>query len=139
MKKLYGSLENRLLEGNIIEVKIGMGVTEMYYTDREPYTIVEIPDKKHIIVRQCNARRIDYNGMSEDQNYEYSEQEKENYDTNDECWNIGISDRREKEIKKYNLGRNEKVLTLTKKGYKEIGRSNGWYIGKRMKYYDYSF
>lgn len=139
MKKLYGSIENRLLEGNVVEVNVGMGATEMYYTDREPYTIVRILDKKHIVVRACDAVRIDNNGMSEDQKYEYSLQEKEDYDTNDECWNIGMSDRREKAVKKYNLGRNEKLLTLTKKGYKEIGSCNGWYIGKRMKYYDYSF
>lgn len=139
MKKLYGSLENRLLEGNILEVKIGMGVTEMYYTDREPYTIVSIPDKKHIIVRECNAKRIDNNGMSEDQEYEYSEQEKEKYDLSDEFALIMTTERRKRDIQKYNLGRNEKLLTLTKKGYKEMGSCNGWYIGKRMKYYDFSF
>ena len=136
--KLYGSLDNRLETGLVIsKIEVGVGATELYYTDKEPYTIVRIFDERHIIVRKCNASRIDNNGASECQSYEYQTQEKIPYEADDPLFLV--SERRKKEIKKYNLGCNEKVLTLTKKGYKEMGSCNGWLIGKRERYFDYSF
>lgn len=144
MRKLFGSLDNRLCEGAIIgEVKIGAGVTELMYSDRHAYTIVAIPDSKHIIIRECTAIRIDGNGASDCQAYEYQTQEKKSYTQEDlkedSLTYILMSDRRKKQIKKYGIGENEKVLTLTKNGYKEMGNCNGFMVGKRDEYYDYSF
>ena len=71
--KLYGSLQNRLLEGNqfVKEIKVGDGVTEYFYTDRQPYEVIEVKSQKNIVIIQMDCKRIDDNGMSDVQNYEY--------------------------------------------------------------------
>jgi hypothetical protein len=72
-KVWYGSLQNRLEESaRMPEPKVGMGATEYNYSDREPYEIVEVLDARHIVVRPMNAKRIDHNGLSECQEYEYT-------------------------------------------------------------------
>lgn len=70
----YGSITNRLEEGHTYtkEIKVGTGVTEMCYSDRHPYEVVEVIDDRHLMIRRMNAKRIDNNGMSECQDYEYS-------------------------------------------------------------------
>lgn len=72
-KRWYGSLQNRLEENRqfVDEIKVGMGATEYYYTDREPYEVIAVKDQKHITVRKLDAKRIDSNGMSDCQEYEY--------------------------------------------------------------------
>ena len=52
--------------------KNGDGATALCHTDRYSCTIVEVVDTKTIIVQEDNAKRIDDNGMSESQRYEYS-------------------------------------------------------------------
>lgn len=71
--KFYGSLQNRLEEGKqfVEEIKVGTGVTEYSWSDRHPYEVIEVIDQKHIIIRALNYRRIDDNGMSDAQSYEY--------------------------------------------------------------------
>lgn len=70
--KLYGSIFNRMQERTNVTPKVGMGATEMFYTDREPYEIIEVIDARHIVVRELDAKRTDHNGMSECQDYEYT-------------------------------------------------------------------
>lgn len=71
--KLYGSLNNRLEEGQqfVKEIKVGDGVTEYGYTDRYPYEVTDVIDQKHIFIRSVDSKRVDNNGMSECQYYEY--------------------------------------------------------------------
>lgn len=71
--KFYGCLTNRLEEGKqfVDEIKVGTGVTEYHYSDRTPYEVIEVIDQKHIVIRALDYRRIDDNGMSDAQNYEY--------------------------------------------------------------------
>lgn len=72
MTRWYGSLQNRLQEAAIQpKPEVGMGVTEMCYTDRHPYEVIEVIDDRHIIVRALSWKRIDNNGLSECQEYEY--------------------------------------------------------------------
>lgn len=52
--------------------EIGMGVTFLHWTDRSAGTIVEILPNGTIGVKGDIAKRIDKNGMSESQEYEYS-------------------------------------------------------------------
>jgi len=53
--------------------EIGMGCTILGWTDRHAATIIEIEkDGKRIGIRQDIAARVDKNGMSESQDYEYS-------------------------------------------------------------------
>ena len=54
------------------EIKVGQGVTYSIGSDRYPYTVVEVAGPKRIVVQADNYRRIDKNGISESQTYEYS-------------------------------------------------------------------
>ncbi len=52
---------------------VGMPATLLLWTDRNPATVVEVNmDKRYIVVQEDDARRIDSNGMSESQEYEYT-------------------------------------------------------------------
>lgn len=75
--KLFGSLQNRLMEGRteIVPV-VGMGVTMTAYSDRKAGTVVEIVRKGAdgpvvIAVQEDKCTRTDNNGMSENQDYAY--------------------------------------------------------------------
>lgn len=113
----YGSFQNRLMENSKMPIpEVGMGATECQWSDREPFEIIEVKDDRHITVRAMNAKRIDNNGMSDCQDYEYTSNE-----------NGRIAH-----------------LFLTKQGRwrEREGRSlgcNGWFIGFAEKYFDYSF
>ena len=116
--RYYGSLTNRIEERvKSATPEIGMGVTEMMYSDRVPYEVIAIKDARHITVRVLDAKRIDKNGMSECQEYEYKSNEQ------NACVN----------------------LFLTKQGVwreKYRDRSLGcniFVIGYAEKYHDYSF
>ena len=70
----HGSLTN-MLSGTDPEVvpTVGMGCTELMWTDRHAYTIVWVSKTgKTIRVQRDIATRTDKNGMSECQDYEFS-------------------------------------------------------------------
>lgn len=71
--KWYGSMQNRLEENRMFvdEIKVGTGVTEYSYSDRHPYEVIAVKDQKHVTIRRLDYKRIDNNGMSEVQEYEY--------------------------------------------------------------------
>ena len=76
--RLYGGLINRLQEeAAVTEVpKVGDGATLFLYSDRHAYTVRHVrvsPSGKTITIRATRdkVRRIDNNGMSESQAYEY--------------------------------------------------------------------
>lgn len=52
--------------------EVGMGATELCYTDRWPFTIIEVINEKTIMVQVDHAQRTDSNGMSECQEYEFT-------------------------------------------------------------------
>jgi hypothetical protein len=72
--KLYGGLINRLGENSRPAVPVkGMGGTIYHYSDRTAVTIVEVsPDGKTLWFTGDTAKRVDDNGMSESQTYEYT-------------------------------------------------------------------
>lgn len=114
----YGSLQNRLYERTEQpEPEVGMGATEMWYSDRTPYEITEVIDERHIKVRQLDWKRKDDNGLSEIQEYEYAS----------------------------NVFMPQITLYKTKKGEwrERIGRNglggNRFVIGFAERYYDFSF
>lgn len=52
---------------------VGMGATRVWFTDRDPYTVIEVsPSGKRCKVQSDKYVRIDTNGMSECQTYDYS-------------------------------------------------------------------
>lgn len=112
----YGSLINNLVDGTELEeIKVGTGVTMLSWTDRTPGTIIEVdPKGKWIKVQEDKCKRIDNNGMSDDQDYEYSRNPEGSIRT----------------YKKNRLGK-----------YTDNGKKDGCglIIGRREKYYDYSF
>ena len=71
-----GSLVNHLYSRMTIgapEPTVGMGVTMLSWTDRDAGTIVEVNMKKrYIAVTEDSKKRIDNNGISESQEYEYN-------------------------------------------------------------------
>lgn len=97
------------------EPTVGMGVTINFYSDSKAATIIQISHKgKRIVLRQDKATRIDHNGVSESQTY--------NYETD--------------------LDGSIYVATLRKDGaYRLVGATTGSTItlGVRREYYDYSF
>lgn len=69
-----GSLVNHLYSRSASpEPVVGMGATLLSWTDRHPATVIEVNQKKrYIVVQEDDAVRLDSNGMSESQAYEYS-------------------------------------------------------------------
>lgn len=51
--------------------QVGMGATELLFSDRHPYTIIKVNSPKKITLQQDRAVRIDQNGLSEIQEYRY--------------------------------------------------------------------
>lgn len=89
---------------------VGMGVTECFFTDRKAGTITRVSDSgKTFWFKYDIATRIDSNGLSDCQTYKYEE------------------DPNGYEIK----------CTLRKGKYRT--RNNPVIVGRRDKYYDYTF
>ncbi|MCK9567518.1 hypothetical protein M0R72_01050 [Candidatus Pacearchaeota archaeon] len=96
---------------------VGMGVTGLGYTDRYPYTVIEVIDDKTLRIQEDKATRTDTNGMSESQSYDYEADPK------------------------------GKILTivLRKNGQwhvkipKVVPEATRFQVGVRRKYHDYSF
>lgn len=106
----YGSLQNRLLERDTETVpEIGMGATELCYSDRYPYTVVEILAKNKIKVQEDSYEPADAEPMSNN-------------------WKCFPNPE----------GRIE-TLIKTRKGWKRLGGSTYFRLGIRQKYFDYSF
>ena len=53
------------------EPVVGMGATQLMWSDRHPFTVVEVLSAKEVVVQADRVKRVDGNGMSEDQEYEY--------------------------------------------------------------------
>lgn len=75
MSKWYGSINNRIEENQMYceEIKVGTYATEYMWSDRHAYEVVEVFDQNHVVIRQLIATRVDHNGMSECQDYEYAQ------------------------------------------------------------------
>lgn len=71
--RLYGSINNRFDEGHKFckEIKVGTYVTEYLWSDRHAYEVTKVIDQEHVTIRRLDAKRIDKNGMSECQDYQY--------------------------------------------------------------------
>ena len=59
----YGSVQNRIAERTKApEPEVGMGVTAMYWSDREAYEVIAIKDDRHITVRRMGYKCLDWYG-----------------------------------------------------------------------------
>ena len=82
--KYYGSLDNRIAESQkAVKPEVGMGATLIMYSDRKPYTILEVSEEtvtslnnekypKYIIVTQDFCKRISGSVYDGDAEYEYT-------------------------------------------------------------------
>lgn len=117
--KVYGSFQNRVLENMTgIKPEVGMGVTECLWSDRRPYEIIEVVDDRHITVRALDYKRIDNNGFSDCQEYEY----------------FSNPDRHTERLYKNKNGR-----WVRRVGTRGVDNSSGWHIGRAEYYYDFTF
>lgn len=153
----YGSLNNRIEEGRTYgKIEVGTGVTEMGYSDRHAYEVVEVIDDKHLLIRRCKATRTDTNGMSDSQDYKYElEPYKETFITeellNDKNRMFMMQVFNPKTYAKVmsgkigdKIGDNNVKLVLTKNGWRSRNSegklsTNRYTVGIKEEYYDYSF
>lgn len=58
--KAYGSLCNRIEENKmyVSTIEVGTGMTEYFWSDREPYEVVEVISQKHVKVRKYDYKCI---------------------------------------------------------------------------------
>ena len=126
--KETGSFVNHIHSRSVIgqpEPVIGMGVTYLSWTDRSPGTIFrvfKVGKLTYIETRADDYKRIDKNGMSEDQTYEFK---------------IRVNGsrsyfRRESDGRWTEVRRNEVTGRWVKCG-------GGMRIGERDAYHDFSF
>lgn len=118
------SLTNYLMSGTdgAPAPQVGMGATKLGWTDRRPATIVEVLNGgKVIVVQEDTAKRVDDNGMSESQDYEFTP----NPEATREFYKL---DNKGAYRSAY---RNEKGNLVFGSGQLRIG--------ERDKYHDYSF
>lgn len=158
MKKIYGSLMNRLEEGCTFtdKIEVGTGVTEMCYSDRHAYEVVKVIDDKHLLIRRCDVKRIDNNGESECQDYEYTVKPYEETFIDEDLLNdtYRMNMIRWHQPKLYDkiinskigdkIGDNNHLLVKTKYGWRErysTGKYNvnKFAVGIKEEYFDYSF
>lgn len=71
-----GSLTNYLIADVVAgELEVGAGATVLSWTDRFPATVIKVEEKGksvYVTVQYDKYKRIDLNGMSESQSYEYT-------------------------------------------------------------------
>lgn len=91
---------------------VGMGATHCAYSDRHPYTVIEVSKSGRVVtLQEDTAIRTDKNGMSESQTYEFTPNPK------------GA-------IRKASLRKNGQWV--------EVNGSDKFSLGHRSAYYDYS-
>lgn len=70
----FGSLTNLMASNSkSAEPEVGMGATILMYSDRHAATIVEVnASKTRVGIQRDDAKRVDDNGMSDSQHYEFT-------------------------------------------------------------------
>ena len=69
----HGSLQNHMIaNAKSAEPTVGMGATEVMYSDRNPFTVIAVITPRKIVVQEDTSTRTDSNGMSDCQSYTYS-------------------------------------------------------------------
>jgi hypothetical protein len=114
-----GSLVN-YVHGNSKQIspEVGMGVTILSWSDRHPGTIVKVYPDGSFDVQEDNYKRIDDNGMSETQEYEYT--------PNPEAY-----------VRHFGPVKRGKDKGAIRENCKKGGQAIR--IGRRERYYDFSF
>ena len=126
---MYGSLINRLQERMVVGAPapfVGMGVTMTSYSDRHAGTIIEVKKVGKgvlITVQADDSKRIDNNGISESQEYQF---------TPNPQGAIYYYKQKEPNTRWTHVYKNPETGR-----YKQS--TGGLYLGERDEYYDFSF
>lgn len=104
------------------QIEVGTGATQICYSDRHAFTVVEVLSPTRLRVRQDKAVRTDDNGMSSSQSYDYV--------PNPQGTEAVISLRKSKHIP-------EGVWVEV--GFSEKEAGCRFHVGSRREYHDYSF
>lgn len=58
--KYYGSVQNRIMENQneIPEIKVGMGVTEYLWSDRNAYEVTKVVNQKDVFIRRYDVKNV---------------------------------------------------------------------------------
>jgi hypothetical protein len=121
-----GSLINHMMANTSVkDVVLGVtGATLLSWSDRHPATVVDMYKQgkfEYIVVQHDDYKRIDQNGLSESQTYEYTQNKNAATET------FRITDKGfVKVYKDSETGRFKKTV-------------GGLSVGRREKYYDFSF
>ena len=120
---LVNHLYSRATEGEP-EPVVGMPATLLSWTDRNPATVIEVNmSKRYIVVQDDDYRRVDSNGLSESQEYQYTPNP-------DAPKRIFRKDRKGQWVQhRLNPETNRLVQA----------RGCGLRLGERERYYDFSF
>ena len=111
-----GSLTNNIYANSKQPApEIGMGATQLLYSDRHAFSVIKIVSPKKIVVQRDKVTRTDSNGMSESQDY--------NFEPNTEGMTA--------------------TLTLRKNGRwvvegEDLWSGSSFSIGNRSEYYDFT-
>ena len=69
-----GGFFNQLMSNNDSVPVVGEGATELMYSDRHAFEVLEVDEKKKTcVIDQYKVKRTDKLGMSDSQDYEYKE------------------------------------------------------------------
>jgi hypothetical protein len=116
---LYGKTYDSIVSSERFDYtpEVGMGVSQFMFSDVNPYTIIEVKTPKKIVVQADDYKRInstEENFFSEPQEYEYTPNPN------------GVTC----------------VLTLRPNGHwhqeGQSMKSDRWWLGLRMRHYDFS-
>ena len=121
-----GSLINHVLSGSTTGEPpyAGMPATLLSWTDRNPCTVVEVNmAKRYIVVQDDDYKRIDSNGLSESQQYEYTQNP-------DNCKRI---------FRKMKNGQWAQHFINPETNRLVKSEGCGLRLGEREKYHDFSF
>jgi hypothetical protein len=120
---LVNSLYSRMTVGEPAPY-VGMPATLLSWTDRNPCTVVEVNmAKRYIVVQDDDYKRIDSNGLSESQQYEYTQNP-------DNCKRI---------FRKMKNGQWAQHFINPETNRLVKSEGCGLRLGEREKYHDFSF
>ena len=71
--KETGSFVNWAMGNNVTLPEVNKGATELHWSDRSAWEVISVADDKmSCVIERYSPKRIDKNGMSESQEYEYT-------------------------------------------------------------------
>jgi len=139
MKKFYGSVQNRIIEDTGFpadyKVEVGSGATKCGWSDRYPYSVCSVDENWNnkgyeiIGIQADDYKRIDNNGMSEEQSYEHTP----NPNSSVVYLKSSVVTTEKGDFKIYD------TVEWSEKAKRWVKGHGSYGLGFRTRYFDYSF